>query len=273
LKRCFGRPEKIIDCDYEFLSKLRTLKEPHDAMPRLVDLLEYLKQPGLEDIWVMLDIKVCILSVLQQTSINVHRHTYRLTKNAGKLDNDTETVMRLIALSIASVSPSPNRPWQSRILLGCWAAKYLPFCSKYLPGFPITHIGISILYASHWRKVLNISFNMLQFTLMTPWGRSFTRKAQRDNRPVFAWTVNAERHMRWDIRHGLDGVITDDPKRFLEIRREWREGMRDGNGLGVLMWLRVVWFNLLTMVFGAVYRYGYGHFNDTGELVRFKASS
>jgi hypothetical protein len=59
LKRCFGRDEKIIDCDYEFISKLRTLKEPHEPMPRLADLLEYLAQPGLEDIWVMLDIKVC----------------------------------------------------------------------------------------------------------------------------------------------------------------------------------------------------------------------
>jgi phosphatidylglycerol phospholipase C len=27
-------------------------------MPRLVDLLEYLAQPGLEEIWVLLDIKV-----------------------------------------------------------------------------------------------------------------------------------------------------------------------------------------------------------------------
>jgi hypothetical protein len=27
-------------------------------MPRLLDLLEYLAQPGLEDIWVLLDIKV-----------------------------------------------------------------------------------------------------------------------------------------------------------------------------------------------------------------------
>jgi glycerophosphoryl diester phosphodiesterase len=58
LKRCFGRQEKIIDCDYEFLSTVRTLKEPHEPMPRLVDLLEYLAQPGLEDIWVLLDIKV-----------------------------------------------------------------------------------------------------------------------------------------------------------------------------------------------------------------------
>jgi glycerophosphoryl diester phosphodiesterase len=58
LKRCFGREEKLIDCNYEFLSKLRTLKEPHEPMPRLADLLEYLAQPGLEDIWVLLDIKV-----------------------------------------------------------------------------------------------------------------------------------------------------------------------------------------------------------------------
>jgi hypothetical protein len=58
LKRCFGRQEKIIDCEWEFLSKLKTLKEPHESMPRLADLLEYLAQPGMEEIWVMLDIKV-----------------------------------------------------------------------------------------------------------------------------------------------------------------------------------------------------------------------
>jgi hypothetical protein len=59
LKRCFGRDEKIIDCPYEMLSKLKTLSEPHESMPRLADLLGYLAQPGLEDIWVLLDIKVC----------------------------------------------------------------------------------------------------------------------------------------------------------------------------------------------------------------------
>jgi len=60
LKRCFGRTEKIMDCDWEFLSKLKTLREPHDSMPRLVDLLEYLAKPELERIWLLLDIKVGI---------------------------------------------------------------------------------------------------------------------------------------------------------------------------------------------------------------------
>jgi hypothetical protein len=31
-------------------------------MPRLADLLEYLASPGLEDIWVLLDIKVSYFS-------------------------------------------------------------------------------------------------------------------------------------------------------------------------------------------------------------------
>lgn len=237
LKRCFGRPEKLIDCDYEFLGKLKTLKEPHESMPRLIDLLEYLAQPGLEDIWVMLDIK---------------------------LDNDAEDVMRLIASTIRSVRPSPTRPWSSRIVLGCWAAKYLPLCSNYLPGFPISHIGFSILYASHFFSVPNVSFNMLQGVLMTPWGRAFIRKAHCDKRPVFAWTVNEERRMRWDIRNGLDGVITDDPKLFLDVRRRWHEGVSDGFAL--TMWLDVLRINLFALVFGVLFQMKFGL--REGTLVR-----
>lgn len=48
----------MIDCDWEYLRTLRTVAEPHEPMPRLSDLLEYLSQPGLEKIWILLDIKV-----------------------------------------------------------------------------------------------------------------------------------------------------------------------------------------------------------------------
>ncbi|CAO2651826.1 Nn.00g001090.m01.CDS01 [Neocucurbitaria sp. VM-36] len=229
LKRCFGREEKIIDCDYEFLSTLRTLKEPHESMPRLADLLEYLAQPGLEDIWVLLDIK---------------------------LDNNADDVMRLISETIQSVRPSPSRPWHHRIVLGCWAAKYLPLCSHYLPKFPISHIGFSTLIASYFFTVPNVSFNMQQGVLMTPWGRLFIRKAQRDQRPVYAWTVNEESRMRWDIRQGLDGVITDDPKRFLEVRREWHEGTKDG--ISIMTWLDVLRINFFALIYTVLFRIIFG---------------
>ncbi|KAF2181903.1 tubulin-domain-containing protein [Zopfia rhizophila CBS 207.26] len=225
LKRCFGRSEKLIDCDWEFLSKLRTLKEPHESMPRLTDLLEYLAQPGMEEIWLLLDIK---------------------------LDNDPEDVMRLIGSTIRSVPPSRHRPWSSRIVLGVWAAKYLPLCSNYLPNFPISHIGFSILYASHFLSVPNISFNLLQGVLMTPWGKKFINKAHCEQRPVFAWTVNEERRMRWDIRHGIDGVITDDPKKFLEVRQGWHEGMDDCFGL--VLFLDILRINFFALIFGFLFQ-------------------
>ncbi|KAI8943183.1 hypothetical protein NX059_001212 [Plenodomus lindquistii] len=242
LKRCFGREEKIIDCDYEFLSGLRTLKAPHESLPRLADLLEYLAQPGLEEIWVMLDIK---------------------------LDNDANDVMRLIAETIESVPPSPSRPWHERIVLGCWAAKYLPLCSQYLPGFPVSHIGFSIPIASYFLTVPNISFNLNQAVLMTPWGRLFIRKAQEDQRPVYAWTVNEESMMRWDIRRGLDGVITDDPKLFLDVRRAWHEGTKDG--VSIKTWLDVVRLNFFALIYSILFTFMFGF--QKKSLVRVKSTA
>lgn len=58
LKRCFGRNEKIIECDWNFIAPLETIAEPKQRMPRLADLLEYLAVPEREDIWVLLDLKV-----------------------------------------------------------------------------------------------------------------------------------------------------------------------------------------------------------------------
>lgn len=60
LKRCFGKDEKIIDCSWDYISQQRTLAAPHEPMPRLKDLLELLASPGLENTWLLLDIKVCM---------------------------------------------------------------------------------------------------------------------------------------------------------------------------------------------------------------------
>jgi phosphatidylglycerol phospholipase C len=59
LKRCFGIEARIGECSWEYLSTLRTVAEPHEPMPRLKDFLQWLIQPELQDIWVVLDIKVC----------------------------------------------------------------------------------------------------------------------------------------------------------------------------------------------------------------------
>jgi hypothetical protein len=75
LKRCFGVEGKVIDHDWDYLSKLKTLKEPHDTMPRLLDLLVYLASPGLESISLLLDIKVHTQHLI---------HSQVLTFNKGR---------------------------------------------------------------------------------------------------------------------------------------------------------------------------------------------
>lgn len=60
LKRCFGINKKVADCNWSYLREMRTLQEPRDVMLRLSDLLVYLASPGLEQIWLLLDIKVLV---------------------------------------------------------------------------------------------------------------------------------------------------------------------------------------------------------------------
>lgn len=196
LKRCFGRTEKIAESNWDDIKNARTIKEPHEPIPRLKELLEYLAQPGMEEMWLMLDIK---------------------------LVNDAETIMRCLGSTVASVTPPANKAWEERVILGIWAAKFLPFAVEYLPGFPITHIGFSLPYARHFFNVPNVSFNMLFPILLAPGGKSFIRDAKENHRQVYSWTVNDRDKMEWCIRRKLDGVITDDPKKFLEVCEQFDE--------------------------------------------------
>jgi phosphatidylglycerol phospholipase C len=74
---------------------------------------------------------------------------------------------------------------------------------------------------------------------MGPTGPSFIRKAHKLDRPVFAWTVNEDKNMRWCIEKQLDGVISDDPKKFLDVCDRWEEHPTP------VRWTLKEWFNLL----------------------------
>jgi glycerophosphoryl diester phosphodiesterase len=205
-------------------------------MPRLKDLLEYVASPGLEEIWILLDIK---------------------------LDNDPTNVMRLIAATLASVPPSPGRPWKDRIVLGIWATKYLSLCEDYLPGYPVSYIGFSTSYARQFFSVPNISFNMLHQVLHGPFGGSFIRKAKHLNREIFAWTVNDGNRMRWCIRKELDGVITDDPKKFLEVCKDYEEvppekDVKSKEKYKAGDWMHILRIQVLVAVFVVLFRFKYG---------------
>ncbi|EXJ77197.1 hypothetical protein A1O3_10355 [Capronia epimyces CBS 606.96] len=225
LKRCFGKKEKIIDCNWEYLSSLRTLRAPHEPMPRLRDLLEYIAQPGLEHIWLLLDIK---------------------------LDTNHDDLMRLIAETLASVDPG-GRAWEERIVLGIWIPKFLPLCRKYLSGFPISHIGFTTGYARQFLKVPNVSFNMLQKVLLGPSGARFMRDVRKAGRPLYVWTVNETNLMKWTIQHNVDGVITDDPKKFKRLCDEWNEREPEAK-ITWMQLLSTLWLWALILIFAVPFR-------------------
>jgi len=71
-----------------------------------------------------------------------------------------------------------------------------------------------------------------------PCGRLFRdavggkRAGGGDRRNLFVWTVNEEEWMEWSIRKGVDGVVTDDPKKFLDVCRRWEARLAGGGGGG-----------------------------------------
>ncbi|KAL6866126.1 hypothetical protein ACO1O0_002228 [Amphichorda felina] len=218
LKRCFGIDRKIRDCTWEYLSGLETVREPRQGMPRLSDLLEWLAEAGNEHIWILLDVKV---------------------------DDGPDALLGAVARTVKDAPPSKT-PWDQRIILGLWNATFIAAARRLLPSHPMVLICFHLPYAGHFFEVANLGFNILRESLVGPCGSRFLRRARDADRPVMAWTVNDERWMEWCIRKNaaakrgpeatttiatttklIDGVITDDPRLFLEVCKRW-EDEQDG---------------------------------------------
>ncbi|KAI8963770.1 PLC-like phosphodiesterase [Daldinia sp. FL1419] len=235
LKRCYGDDSKVKDHDWSYLSKLRTVREPPQPMPQLVELLEYLNQPELLHVWIMLDIK---------------------------RDDDPAQIIRRTAETLATVPGI--KPWHERIVPCCWTAEYIKLCKEFLPKFQVAHVGFSKTYARALAKheprlSISLLFNSLAFPVS---GARFIRDAKEAGHPLYSWTVNDEDRMEWCVRSGLAGVVTDDPKLFLEVSRRVVEerGKRPYVPLGTHAWRVFEWaryiLGLFIIVNIYVFKYG-----------------
>ncbi|KAI0540643.1 PLC-like phosphodiesterase [Xylaria digitata] len=213
LQRCYGNKAKVRDLDWSEISQLRTLREPHQPMPRLIDLLEYLDLPGLEDIWLMLDIKVFLSQPCNSLELFLYHNL--LTKTFVQTHDDAEEIMKRTAETLASVSS--KTPWSTRVTPCCWNATYIKLSMTYLPDYHITHVGFSTSYARCLTHIPNISFSMLRHTIASPFGGRFLRDMKQLGIPVHVWTVNEESWMEWSVRQELSGVITDEVALFHDV--------------------------------------------------------
>lgn len=129
-----------------------------------------------------------------------------------------------------------------------------------LPGYSAALIGFDLLYARRFLKVPNVGFNMLQKVLVGPFGARFIRDVQAAERRLFVWTVNDEEWMEWSIRKNVDGVITDDPKMFLDVCKRWggsqfEAGERQKTSLKrkIKLYAEVAWIQILAIVLGFLF--------------------
>jgi len=113
------------------------------------------------------------------------------------------------------------------------------------------------MFARRFFSVPNISLNLLQKTLMGPFGAKFLRDARSLDRLVYVWTVNEEDMMKWSIRKEVDGVITDDPKKFLDVCDRWDDGERDVNLNCHQIW-DIIRINLYVAIFGILFWWKFG---------------
>ncbi|KAK4195965.1 PLC-like phosphodiesterase, partial [Triangularia verruculosa] len=241
LKRCFSLPDKISSCQWDYLSTLRTTAPPHVPLARLSDLLSYLSSPELSHIWVLLDIKTD--------------------------DDPSLTLVPSIAATILSHPPPPTATWTwaDRIVLGGWNENYLTSLGKELPGFKKAYIGFSLLYAKRFlddKKWPGMQFNLLQQALVGPIGQKFIRKVRdrKTERRLWVWTVNDERWMRWAVRKGVDGIVTDE----VGLLKDVVDGGRKEGKVSVGMYIKAGFIQVLTMVLVVVI---WGRLRKVGRVI------
>lgn len=93
---------------------------------------------------------------------------------------------------------------------------------------------------------------MLQKIMVGPFGDAFLRDIKEAGRPIFLWTVNDEASMKWSIYKEVDGVITDDPKKYLEVCESY-QGEKVQLTASSLMF--IIFVNVMVTMFGVVFRY------------------
>ncbi|EEY14571.1 glycerophosphoryl diester phosphodiesterase family protein [Verticillium alfalfae VaMs.102] len=172
LKRCFGVDKPVSACPWSYLATLRSLRAPHEPMPRLVDL-------------------------------------------------------------------SDGLAWDQRIVVGCWTQDFLHASLRHLPSYSPAHISHSPYNSNRFLdcpEYAGLSFNMLQPTLVGPYGKRFIQRVRAapdaEERRLYVWTVNQVEWMEWSIEKGMDGVVTDDPAAYLNVLKRWEEAAAEGSETG-----------------------------------------
>ncbi|KAI0751086.1 PLC-like phosphodiesterase [Daedaleopsis nitida] len=176
------------------MQHLRTVAEPNQSIPTFAETVELLMKPENRHATFNIDVKV----------FNEPLHLFTLLHEI--------------------ISAQPN--WQTdlapRIVLGVWHPRFIPHAKAILPYCKLSYIGISIANAREyfWDSCDVFSLN---FTIWASWeGQRFLRECREAGKKTMAWTVNDPVEMIEAVRWGVDVILTDKTKDWLDLRETLR---------------------------------------------------
>ncbi|KAI0375951.1 PLC-like phosphodiesterase [Pilatotrama ljubarskyi] len=172
------------------MEHLRTTKEPQQAIPTFAETVALLIKPENRHVTFNVDVKVF---------------------------NDPTELFTLMH-EIISGQPAWETDLAPRILLGLWHPRFIRPAKTLLPYCKRSFIGRSIWIGRQyfWDAVEVFSIN---FAALASWeGQSFREECKKAGKKIMAWTVNDPAEMIECVRMGVDVILTDKTKTWLELR-------------------------------------------------------
>ncbi|KAH7105589.1 PLC-like phosphodiesterase [Auriculariales sp. MPI-PUGE-AT-0066] len=172
------------------MKHLRTTKEPHQPIPTFTETVALLMQTENRHVEFNVDVKIW---------------------------NDPD---RLFGLMKSDIEAQEN--WQTdlapRIILGLWHPRFIEPARRLLPYAIRSHIGLSPYIAREYffKDVQNISIAFS--ALCTVEGQRFLQECKASKKKVMVWTVNSPDQMVEATRWGVDAILTDVTKTWLDLR-------------------------------------------------------
>ncbi|KAG2207502.1 hypothetical protein INT47_004250 [Mucor saturninus] len=167
-----------------------TKSEPHQPIPRFIDVLELLIQPeaaAIDGLYMIVDIKY---------------------------DNAIEILDVLSELLKTYTTQHPKL--FDQLVIGIWNVDFLTRAKTLFPQFKLCFIGLSLSAARH-HFLDQVDCLSLPFAALAGGdGQELIKDAHARNKRVFTWTINDPLQMKTCVLWQVDGVIGDNVLVLLE---------------------------------------------------------
>lgn len=158
-----------------------------------------------------------------------------------KVFNDPDRLFSLMHKVISS-----HKNWETelapRIVLGLWHPRFIGPAMNHLPYCTMSHIGASPYIARTYFWEHCSAFSMNFGSMATIEGDRFRKDLKAAGKKLMVWTVNQTEQMMECIRWEADAIITDVPKKYLDLRANVEKDYKKADAQHSRFFLWTTWW-------------------------------